>query len=258
VVSLSYVSTDKQQNGFRIKTNKMQERKFGAQQVPKARPEPEKRSNLVPIPKIVLPDSAHKQKIPPTQAGQQAEEHEHAVAETEMQAEHKAQERIEAELSSSTAIQEPGFTTQATSWAKMAGTLTSTNRTIDLKTENKPSGAAPRLKPVGRIPHVEKRGEPVAKQLRLVFLMNLPPNITLSDISDGIQEGPIVSITFNNDADTGSRFAGVIFQNAEDAEAFHIVLRNEKIAKTPGRFKFVVDSAISEDPIAVSQPKFTR
>jgi len=142
-------------------------------------------------------------------------------------------------------------TSQATSWAKMAGTLADSQKTLNLKPENQPSGAGPRLKPVGRIPPVEKRGEVLANQLRLVFLMNLPSNITLTDISDGIQEGPVVSITFNNDADTGSRFAGIIFQNAGDAVAFHNVLCSEKLAKAPQRFKFIVDSAISEEPVPV-------
>ena len=227
-----------------MEADNVQEHESGAQQVSEAIPNQETPSKLVSIPIIVLPGSAQQQDATPKQAGQQTEER----IQTEEQAEHEESQ----ELEHSGFVKEAEFITQATSWAKMAGTLGDSSKTIDLKPENKPSGAAPRLKPVGRIPQVEKRGEPLANQMRLVFLMNLPSNITLTDISDGIQEGPLVSITFNNDADTGSRFAGIIFQNAEDAEAFHKVLCNEKIAKAPERFKFIADSAISEIPVPAS------
>jgi hypothetical protein len=70
----------------------------------------------------------------------------------------------------------------------------SPSRTIDLHPENKSVTAAPRLRPIGRIPSIaESREEPQVEQSRLVFLLGLPQNITLEDVSDAVREGPLVS-----------------------------------------------------------------
>jgi len=86
----------------------------------------------------------------------------------------------------------------------------------------------------------------MTQQMRLIFLWDLPANMTLTKVSDGIKEGPLVSIRFGNDEHTGKRFAGIIFQYARDAEAFHNVLQRERMESTPIRFHFIVDFARGE------------
>ena len=137
----------------------------------------------------------------------------------------------------------PEFTTQAVSWAKIAGTVSPKSRNIDLHPENKPISAAPRLQPIGRIPSISsmQNVEPMTEQMRIVFLLNLPQTMTLTDVSNAIQEGPLMSIRFGVDANNGKRYAGVIFQYARDAENFYNVLCKERVESRPNRFRFIAD-----------------
>jgi hypothetical protein len=131
------------------------------------------------------------------------------------------------------------------SWADVAGGLDAISKTIDLRPESKVATAAPRLKPVGRIPSSTdiRNVEPLIDQARIVFLLELPQHLTLANISDAIKEGtldrqdfativkhvrlliarlsgPIHTIQFAVTEDTKDRFCGIIFQYARDAEAF--------------------------------------
>ncbi|KAH6669572.1 hypothetical protein B0J14DRAFT_628955 [Halenospora varia] len=139
-----------------------------------------------------------------------------------------------------------GFTSQAASWARIAGTASPNSRVIELHPR---IGAPPRLRPIGRIPSVSspRDGEAMTEQMRVIFLLDLPPNIGLQDISDAVQEGPLRSINFGTDDTTNedrvSRYAGVVFQFARDAEMFYAALCKEKVDSRPYRFKFIVDAA---------------
>lgn len=88
-----------------------------------------------------------------------------------------------------------GFVTQAASWANIARAARGGSLTVDLHPESRPLNSAPRLHPVGRIPSISSTGniEPMAEQMRVVFILNLPQNMTLADISDAIKEGSVVS-----------------------------------------------------------------
>jgi hypothetical protein len=156
------------------------------------------------------------------------------------------------------------FVTQATSWANIANAANLENRIIDLhpeERERKPS----RLQSVGRIPTVASvraaNAESEKELMRVVFLIDIPNNITLQMVSDAIREGPLRSINFGIDAQTNKRYVGVVFQHAEDAEKFHQVLAKEKEDSIPGRFRFVVetgrDTFHSDDVIkAMGAPTF--
>ena len=135
------------------------------------------------------------------------------------------------------------FNIQAVSWAKIAGTVSPKSRTIDLHPDHKPAVTVPRLQPVGRIPSVAsiQGAEAMTEQMRVIFLLNLPQTMTLQDISNAIEEGPLMSIRFGVDANNGKRYAGVIFQNARDAEAFYSVLCKERVESRPNRFRFIAD-----------------
>ncbi|KAH8679758.1 hypothetical protein BGZ60DRAFT_503473 [Tricladium varicosporioides] len=139
-----------------------------------------------------------------------------------------------------------GFTSQVASWARIAGTASPNSRVIELHPR---TGATPRLKPIGRIPSISspRDGEAMTDQMRVVFLLDLPPTIGLQDISDAVQEGPLRSINFGTDDTTNedkvSRYAGVVFQFARDAEMFYAALCKEKADSRPYRFKFIVDAA---------------
>lgn len=135
------------------------------------------------------------------------------------------------------------FKTQAVSWAIIAGTMSPKSRTIDLHPENKPGPVAPRFQPIGRIPSISSTQniESMVEKMRIVFLLNLPQTMTLQDISNAIQEGPLMSIRFGVDANNGKRYAGVIFQYARDAEAFYQVLYKERVDSRPYRFRFIAD-----------------
>lgn len=132
------------------------------------------------------------------------------------------------------------------SWANIAAPTTNdyhlANLMFDLHPENKPSSSAPRVQaPANPSSIAHQQGERLEEQMRVVLIYNLPPTITLRDVSDAISEGPVLSIKFLADADNGNRFAGIVFQYARDAHAFHQVLLQERENSTPGRFRFIVD-----------------
>jgi hypothetical protein len=130
-----------------------------------------------------------------------------------------------------------------TSWASIASAANPSTSVVDLHPENRPSSAGHRLQPIGRIPTVVRTEiESQAEKMRVVFLLNLPNNVTLQDISNGVKEGPLVRIQFGYDEDAKARFSGVVFQYAKDAAVFHSVLQKEKLESRPQRFRFVIDS----------------
>ncbi|RDW76050.1 hypothetical protein BP5796_06871 [Coleophoma crateriformis] len=159
-------------------------------------------------------------------------------------------------------FQQPAIaaTNPAPTWADVLGQPSSPSHSrIDIAPERhraKPSTAPRRLVSVGRIPEVEdirsiresseETEESQDEQMRVVFLLNLPQTITVTNISDAIKEGPICSIRFGHDDDEDTRYAGVIFQYANHASAFIQVLLKEKAASTPGRFKFCADVALGD------------
>ncbi|KAK0115505.1 hypothetical protein ONS96_013959 [Cadophora gregata f. sp. sojae] len=141
------------------------------------------------------------------------------------------------------------ISTQPSSWANIASTSNPDTRIIDLHPEHKSSNAAPRLNPTGRIPKViNVLQEPVEEQHRLIFLLNLPHNIGLQDITQAVTEGPLVRIQFGYDNDNNARFVGIIFQYAAHAEEFYNVLVRERERSRPERFRFIVD-VVRGDPI---------
>ncbi|KAG9233548.1 hypothetical protein BJ875DRAFT_42246 [Amylocarpus encephaloides] len=134
-----------------------------------------------------------------------------------------------------------GFITQAVSWANIAGIANPSSRNIDIQPTAKPTTA--RLKPVGRIPSISSNNESHTDQIRVVHLLNIPPNLTLQGVSDAVQEGPLRCIQFATDEEAGTRYAGIVFQTARDAEQFYQVLVRERTESRPNRFKFIVDAA---------------
>jgi hypothetical protein len=149
--------------------------------------------------------------------------------------------------SAATAIHTPldNFVTQATSWANIVNASNLANRSIDTNPANREHRPS-RLNSVGRIPTVEAiraaNAESEKGLMRVVFLIDIPNNITLQMVSDAILEGPLRSINFGIDGQTNKRYVGVVFQHAEDAERFHRVLAQEKEDSVPGRFRFLVDT----------------
>lgn len=129
------------------------------------------------------------------------------------------------------------FVPQTTSWANIASAAMPETLVVELNPVHKRQ----RLVPQGRQKSISSINREEDDQLRVVFLLNLPNNLTLQDISDGIKEGALVKIVFGHDEETSSRYAGVIFQHAYDAEAFQKVLIRERIDSRPYRFRFIVD-----------------
>lgn len=132
------------------------------------------------------------------------------------------------------------------SWANIASASDPETRVINLHPTHRVR-SGPRLHPAGRIPSPHSNEEPMIEQGRLIFLLSLPNNISLADITSAIREGPVAKIQFGIDQDEKTRFAGIIFLYARDAEAFYSVLCKERVDSRPGRFRFIVD-AVRGDP----------
>jgi len=147
------------------------------------------------------------------------------------------------------------FIPLATSWANIASAANPTTSIVEL---HSPRSASGRLRSVGRIPRVVRteryadNQESQSEQMRVVFLLNLPNNLTLQDISNGVQEGPLVQIVFGFDEVEQSRYAGVVFQYAKDAELFHQVLMKERAESRPERFRFIME-AVRGDPFPADE-----
>lgn len=148
------------------------------------------------------------------------------------------------------------FVPISTSWANIASAANPNTGIVELH----PTRPVPsRLQPVGRIPSVVRSErhnivipESQAEQMRVVFLLNLPNNLSLQDVSNGVQEGPLVQIAFGFDEVEQAKFAGVVFQYARDAEVFHQVLQKERAESRPERFRFIVD-AVRGDPFPADE-----
>lgn len=86
------------------------------------------------------------------------------------------------------------YVPQAASWAKIVGARGGA-RVMDRNPQHKPASSAPRPQTINRIPAVirARTDEPLALQMRLVFLLNVPKEVTLTVISDSIKEGSVVS-----------------------------------------------------------------
>jgi hypothetical protein len=139
-------------------------------------------------------------------------------------------------------------TASVSSWASIALTANPDSEIINLHPPARAS-TGPRVKPAGRFPNAPSinSDEPLVEQARVVFLLDMPKNMILQEISDALIEGPLRSITFSVDESNGKPYVGIIFQYAQDAESFYQILCKERADSRPGRFKFVVD-AIRGDP----------
>jgi len=162
---------------------------------------------------------------------------------------------IQKNTAQSSAVQNPAVshaaekptTTPTSSWANIAISANPDSEIINLHPPRQTAG--PWVKPARRIPNAPSpvSDEPLIEQARLVFLLDMPQNITLQEVSDAVLEGPLLRIRFGMDEIKGQRYVGIIFQYAQDAESFYQVLCKERADSRPGRFKFVVD-AIRGDP----------
>ncbi|EHL02188.1 RNA-binding, RBD [Glarea lozoyensis ATCC 20868] len=141
-----------------------------------------------------------------------------------------------------------GFVTQASSWANIAGTANPSHQVINIALASRGPGG-PRLKPVGRIPSISapRGGESHVQTIRVVHLLGIPNNLNLQDISNAVKEGALRAIRFGIDAENGSRWAGIVFQHASEAETFWQVLSRERSEGKPERFKCIVE-AVRGDP----------
>ena len=169
---------------------------------------------------------------------------------------------------STVANAEDDFVPQAVSWANIVSARGGP-RVVDLKTQDKPAGSSPRLQTVGRIPAVTRTqvAEPLAQQMRVVFLLDIPKHVTLTNISDAIKEGSLVSkilikyftlqsdcafhakfwmlqhsIRFGVDENEKKRYAGIIFQHANEAEIFFKIITKERAESKPDRLSFIAEA----------------
>ena len=89
------------------------------------------------------------------------------------------------------------FVPQAVTWANIVRAregVRAADGTFS-KTEIKLPGSGPRLSTVGRIPSFTRSRpfEPLAQQMRVVLLLKIPSHVTLTNISDAVKEGSLVS-----------------------------------------------------------------
>lgn len=89
------------------------------------------------------------------------------------------------------------FVPQAVTWANIVRAREGTGATNGSlsKTAMKLPGSGPRLSTVGRIPSFTRPRvvETLAQQMRVVFLLKIPHHVTLTNISDAVKEGSLVS-----------------------------------------------------------------
>ncbi|KAL2063630.1 hypothetical protein VTL71DRAFT_5435 [Oculimacula yallundae] len=134
------------------------------------------------------------------------------------------------------------------SWANIASSSDPKTRVIDLHPEHKSNNVGPRINTQGQTPTVvDSRAEPLADQMRLIFILNLPHNIGLHEITQAVTEGPLVKIQFAYDEDTKDRFVGIIFLYADHADVFYNALIRERERSRPVKFRFIVD-VVKGDP----------
>lgn len=140
----------------------------------------------------------------------------------------------------------PLTTPPATSWASIADA--GTTKVIDIASTvtNNPLN---RLRGISRVPSGGKAipTEPAHEQLRVVFILGVPPTMKFQELSDAIKEGPLRSMHFGADVETGERYAAAVFQYAADAAEFMRVLDEERKRSRPGRFKWVPTNVRSHE-----------
>jgi len=136
----------------------------------------------------------------------------------------------------------------ASSWASVA-IAGAAAKVIDITpmTNNNPTN---RLRSFGRVPYGANpsKTEPLADQMRVVFILDVPSNLTYDDVSHAVREGPLRSIHFGVDEDKNNRFVAIVFQYAKDALTFVRVLQKERVDSRPDRFRWVVDVVRGEEP----------
>lgn len=93
-----------------------------------------------------------------------------------------------------------GFVPQAVTWANIVSArsgLEPEERQESRPAPRQASGSGPRLDSMGRTFSVALQNkivvESMAEKMRVVFLLNLPQNITLTNVSDAVKEGSLVS-----------------------------------------------------------------
>ncbi|KAI9797295.1 MAG: hypothetical protein M1835_001313 [Candelina submexicana] len=141
----------------------------------------------------------------------------------------------------------PGTSTTKISWAKMAAVPSGGPKTINLRPQ--PSSVTNPVKATSKVVSVTEgpgSSSPIKEsqtaQSRVIWLINCPANMALKDVSDGIHEGPLVSICIVDDYDPvrcPGRAACVIFKDAQDALAFYH--SNNKMVFTNSRGRYVSD-----------------
>ncbi|RFU32748.1 hypothetical protein B7463_g3612, partial [Scytalidium lignicola] len=141
------------------------------------------------------------------------------------------------------------------SWAAVAGSPLKNSRVIDLRPRETLETAntlnSSPNKNINTSRHIEQASEisspePKEVQMRVVFLLDIPNNITYEIVSDAIHEGPLHSIRFGINGDNNSRFCGIVFRYSSDARKFYASLQvnegeNPHIAR---RFRWNVKSAM--------------
>ncbi|KAH8813077.1 hypothetical protein F5884DRAFT_630068, partial [Xylogone sp. PMI_703] len=136
------------------------------------------------------------------------------------------------------------------SWAAIAGSPLRNSRVIDIRPRATSGTESSVNRNNNTNRHVELEpdtdNEPKEMQMRVVFLLDIPNNITYEIVSDAIHEGPLHSIRFGINGDNNSRFCGIVFQYSIDARKFYASLQltegeNPHIAR---RFRWNVKSAM--------------
>ncbi|PQE22571.1 peptide-methionines-oxide reductase protein [Rutstroemia sp. NJR-2017a BVV2] len=142
---------------------------------------------------------------------------------------------------------------QANTWATIVSNASPNQKDVDLQanTQLSRNSSRRRLTTTGRIPSISIPTEPLSEQMRVILLLDLPSTMTLTDISNAVREGPLVCIRFGADIDTGSRYSGIVFQHARDADTFHAIMQGERANGTPGRFPFIA-SCVRGDPFPLN------
>lgn len=150
------------------------------------------------------------------------------------------------------------------SWAKITSKDVSETKSYSIRPAIEPSRRrSSAARGNGFIP-LGRPKEAVELQHRVIFIINLPPNITLQKVSDAISEGPVASIRFGTNPDDNKPYVGIVFQNAADADAFHLIMKREQREQRARRFTFMpevlrgdlhpIDSVIQ----SMSPPNFAR
>ncbi|EKD18486.1 uncharacterized protein L3040_007491 [Drepanopeziza brunnea f. sp. 'multigermtubi'] len=159
-----------------------------------------------------------------------------------------------AQTTSTPTVVDPAQPAKPSSWANIASSSDPKTTIIDLHPQQrKTSQPTRRLNPIGRIPQVvDTSEEPLCDQMRVIFLLNLPQHLTLLDVSNAVCEGPLAKIQFGSDQDSNTRFCGIVFQYATDADVFFHAMQKERRESRPERFRFIVE-VVRGDPLPADE-----